>query len=59
MTAADIAEALPEALEWLRVDDQPWLDPHGPHSAQVHAAADELVDRLIRIRFGTLVGGRQ
>ncbi|MEU1813144.1 hypothetical protein [Micromonospora aurantiaca (nom. illeg.)] len=47
-----IAEAIHEALEWLRVDGQPWLDPHGPNSTQVSAAMDDLVAQLIRIRTG-------
>ncbi|MDG9674857.1 hypothetical protein [Micromonospora sp. DH14] len=53
-----LAEAIHEALEWLRVDGQPWLDPHGRHGAQVHAAVDDLVDHLVRIRSGVPPGDR-
>ncbi|MEU1813246.1 hypothetical protein [Micromonospora aurantiaca (nom. illeg.)] len=53
-----VAEAIHEALEWLRVDGQPWLDPHGRNSRQVHAAVDDLVNQLIGIRSGALPGGR-
>ncbi len=45
-----INEAVHEALEWLRVDGCPWLDPHGPAEAEVYAAVNELVDRLAAIR---------
>ncbi|MBU8857711.1 MULTISPECIES: hypothetical protein [unclassified Micromonospora] len=45
-----VAEATHEALEWFRVDGRPWLDPHGRAAKQIHAAVDELCDKLAEVR---------
>lgn len=45
-----INEAVHEALEWLRVDGCPWLDPHGPAEDEIYEAVGEMVTRLSAIR---------
>lgn len=42
--------AVHEALEWLRVDGAPWLDPHGEAMREIYAAVGRLVDELDEIR---------
>lgn len=43
-------EAVHEALEWMRVDGRPWLDPHGPNELDIYAEVNELCTRLAAIR---------
>jgi len=45
-----VQEAVHEALEWFRVDGQPWLDPHGDAEDAVHEAVGVLCARLAEIR---------
>ncbi len=45
-----VNEAVHEALEWMRVDGGPWLDPHGPAEDVIYAAVNALCDRLAAIR---------
>lgn len=48
-----IAESLHETLEWLRVDGQPWLDPHSTSKAQaVVDVIHDFIDRLEQVRNG-------
>lgn len=44
-----VAEAVHEALEWLHLDSEPLLDPHGPGENDVHQAVAALNDRLWEI----------
>jgi hypothetical protein len=41
-----INEAVHEALEWLRVDGRPWLDPHGAHEKAIYVEVARLCDKL-------------
>ncbi|GAA2679687.1 MULTISPECIES: hypothetical protein [Actinosynnema] len=45
-----VGEAVHEALEWLRVHDRPWLDPHGPHERKIHQLTEEFVAQLAALR---------
>lgn len=45
-----INEAVHEALEWLRVDGLPWLDPHGDYETAIYGAVNDLASRLTEIR---------
>jgi hypothetical protein len=45
-----VNEAVHEALEWLRVDGQPWLDPHGEAEEAIHALTNELCEQLAALR---------
>ncbi len=45
-----IAEAVHEALEWFRVDGEPWLNPHGIHQHDIDDLVSELTDKLSALR---------
>lgn len=49
-----INEAVHEALEWLRVDGRPWLDPHGAVETEIYALTNELCERLADLRRARL-----
>jgi hypothetical protein len=44
--AVVLGEAVHEALEWLRVDGEQFLDPHGHAESGIHQAVMHLVDEL-------------
>jgi len=48
--AMAVCEAVHEALEWFRVDDQPWLDPHGPAEMKIYALVNQLTTGLAQLR---------
>lgn len=41
-----VNEAVHEALEWLRLDGETLLDPHGTHEMEIFAAVSSLTSRL-------------
>lgn len=45
-----VREAVHEALEWFRADGKPWLDPHGPAEAEIHALCGEFAEKLVALR---------
>ncbi|MEV0453675.1 hypothetical protein [Catellatospora methionotrophica] len=45
-----VGETVHEGLEHYQVDGRPWLDPHGPAEAAIHAAVDRLHADLAAIR---------
>jgi hypothetical protein len=49
---AAIREAVHEAMEWFWVDDEIYLDPHGPHENKIHQVSGEFARTLLRIRGG-------
>lgn len=44
-----VNEAVHEALEWLKVDGRPWLNPHGESERAIYAAVNQLCARLAEI----------
>lgn len=49
-----VSEAVHEALEWLRVDGERWLDPHGPFELMIQSATDKLCKELATLRAQSL-----
>jgi hypothetical protein len=45
-----INEAIHEALEWLRVDGRPWLNPHGPCQMEIYDLTNDLCVKLAELR---------
>ncbi|GIF16458.1 hypothetical protein Ate01nite_64900 [Actinoplanes teichomyceticus] len=54
-----LKEATYEALAWLRVDGQPWLDPHGDAEKEIYALTDDLCARLAVLRRARTPGDRE
>ena len=45
-----VNEAIHEALEWFRVDEVPWLDPHGKAEQFINVLVDEFCAKLAKLR---------
>lgn len=37
-----VNEAVHESLEWFKVDDRPWLNPHGDHEREIFRLVNKL-----------------
>lgn len=44
-----VNESVHEALEWLKVDGKPWLNPHGESERAIYDAVNKLCTRLAAI----------
>lgn len=44
-----VNEAVHEALEWLKVDDKPWLNPHGEHESEIFRLVNNLCADLAKL----------
>lgn len=53
-----VREAIHEALEWYRVDDDPYLDPHGWVETEIHDLSEKFALDLLALREKELLKNR-